>query len=139
MMSGRRWLLAGVVVVATIAAVVGAVLVMGGDGQEPVEGEVFDAERAAEFERALASGDAAVLGEVLVAGEGIDLARVAREALPPGRRLVIDETSFVADGDGFATVDATVRGGGRPLGVTLFLVHDGEAWMLTGSTRPVAQ
>lgn len=136
-MSGRRWLLIGLI--AVVGAVVGAALVVGSDGGGSPEEQSFDAERAAEFEAALASRDPAVLGEVLAVNEGLDLARVAREALPPGRRLVIDETSFVTEGGGFGTVEATVRGDGRPLRVTLFLVHDGESWMLSGSTRPVAQ
>lgn len=119
-----------------VGAVVAVVVVSaGGDGGSG-GGPVFGSGEARRFEEAVNGGDPAVLGEVLAVGPGEDVAEIAREALPAGATVQIDESSFVDRGDGFAVVDATIEGARRAEVTVVLTLRDGE-WLMAGTTAPV--
>lgn len=112
------------------------VLVAGGSDGGSGGGLPFGSGEARRFEEAVNGGDPAVLREVLAVGPGEDVAEIAREALPAGATIHIDESSFVDRGDGFAVVDATIEGARRAEVTIMLTLRDGE-WVMAGTTAPV--
>lgn len=144
----RYWLLA---LVAVAVVVVGVVSVRTGrSGNPDAEGvnaapserrseaanTGLTAARARELETALNARSTATIADAVAVGADHNPAQVAREALPDGAQLRIDETTFMAlDEPGYGTVEAVITGT-IDASVTLLLSAADGPWRIIGTTEP---
>lgn len=142
------WLLAIVVVAVVFAAVVA--VWAGRTESQDAEGDAAAASerrseratasltsiRARYLETALNERSEATIQEAVALGADHNPAQVAREALPAGAQLRIDESTFTAlEQPDYAVVEAAITGS-IDADVTLLLSAADGPWRIIGTTEP---